>query len=349
MFKSILERRAPGLCLRTATVAVIAVFAAPVVAENTFPAVGRPATPAEIKAWDIDVRPDFTGLPKGSGSVKQGEDIWDAKCASCHGTFGESNSTFQPIAGGTTQDDIKRGRTASLTKPEQERTTLMKLSQVSTLWDYINRAMPWNAPKSLGVDEVYAVTAFILNLGNIVPDDFVLSDKNIAEVQKRLPNRGGMTRAHGMWEINGKADVRNTACMANCAAEVKIVSQLPDYTRTSHGNLADQNRVIGAVRGVQTVNVATTAPAVAAPATARSLADKYGCLACHGVANKVVGPGFNEVAAKYGSDSGANVRLAAKVRDGGGGVWGQVPMPPNPNPKDEEIGAMIRWILSGAR
>ena len=69
----------------------------------------------------------------------------------------------------------------------------MKLPTLSTLWDYIHRAMPWNAPKSLRADEVYAVTAYMLNLGGVVPDDFVLSDATSREVQQRLPNRNGMT------------------------------------------------------------------------------------------------------------------------------------------------------------
>ncbi|MCV4754288.1 hypothetical protein OFC37_33005, partial [Escherichia coli] len=76
---------------------------------------------------------------------------------------------------------------------------MMKLATVSTLWDYIHRAMPWTAPKSLSVEEVYAVTAYILHLGGVVPEDFVLSDRNIAEVQARLPNRNGMQTQHGMW------------------------------------------------------------------------------------------------------------------------------------------------------
>ena len=67
---------------------------------------GRAATPAEVKAWDIDVRSDFVGLPKGSGSVAKGEEVWEAKCASCHGTFGESNEVFTPIVGGTSKKDI---------------------------------------------------------------------------------------------------------------------------------------------------------------------------------------------------------------------------------------------------
>ena len=115
---------------------------------------GRPATPAEIKAWDIDVRPDFKGLPPGAGSVAKGQDIWEAKCTSCHGVFGESNEVFTPIVGGTTKKDIQTGRVEALSKgSEAQRSTLMKVSTLSTLWDYINRAMPWTAPKSLTADE----------------------------------------------------------------------------------------------------------------------------------------------------------------------------------------------------
>ena len=217
--------------------------------QNRFQGIGRAATPAEIAAWDIDVRPDFKGLPGGLGSVKQGEEVWEAKCASCHGSFGESNAVFPPIAGGTTAEDIERGRVAALAKPGEQRTTLMKLSQISTLWDYINRAMPWYAPKTLSADEVYALTAFILSLGRIVPEDFVLSDRNIGEVQKRLPNRDGMMRMPGLWNAHGRGDVRNAACMKDCAVGVKIVSSLPDHARGTHGNLAEQNRPVGPVRG----------------------------------------------------------------------------------------------------
>src|SRR5256885_7936697 len=106
-------------------------------AADRFPGVGRAATPAEIRAWDIDVRPDFKGLPPGSGSVAQGQAMWDGKCASCHGTFGESNEVFAPIVGGTTSEDVRRGRVKSLAAGDVPRTTLMKLSSLSTLWDYI--------------------------------------------------------------------------------------------------------------------------------------------------------------------------------------------------------------------
>ena len=86
-------------------------------AQDKYPGIGRTATPAEINAWDIDVRPDFTGLPPGSGSVAKGQEVWEAKCASCHGTFGESNEVFSPLVGGTTVEDIKIGRVKALREP----------------------------------------------------------------------------------------------------------------------------------------------------------------------------------------------------------------------------------------
>jgi cytochrome c len=216
--------------------------------------IGRDATAAEVKAWDIDVRPDFKGLPKGAGSVSMGETVWEEKCASCHGSFGESNEVFTPLIGGTTKADIQRGRVKNLEEGSTfpQKTTIMKVATVSTLWDYINRAMPWNAPKSLTTDEVYGVVAYLLSLAEVVPADHVLSDQNIAEAQKRMPNRNGMAFYEPMWKTNGKGDVKNVACMKNCATEVKITSFLPDYAKSAQGNTAEQNRVIGPVRGVDT-------------------------------------------------------------------------------------------------
>jgi cytochrome c len=320
------------------------------VAEGRWGQIGRPATPAEVKAWDIDVRPDFKGLPKGSGSVARGQDIWEAKCASCHGVFGESTHVFTPIAGGISAEDLKTGRTASLTKPTEARSTLMKLSQVSTLWDYINRAMPWNAPRSLSTDDVYAVTAYVLNLGDIVPADFTLSDANIREVQARLPNRNGMTTDHGMWKVNGKPDVVNVACMKDCPVEGLVKSSLPEVARPAHGNLADQVRPLGPVRGAVTVVQAAPSakPAPSGGAAMQALANKGACLSCHQVEAKVVGPSFKDVAAKYKGDAEALSKLAAKIKSGGQGVWGAIPMPPAQGLSDDEIAKLAKWILDGS-
>ncbi|MGZ8338039.1 MAG: c-type cytochrome [Telluria sp.] len=330
--------------------------------------VGRAATGKEVAAWDIDVRPDFKGLPKGSGSVKKGMEVWEGKCASCHGTFGESNEVFTPIVGGTTADDVKTGRVAALRGNSQpQRTTMMKVPTVSTLWDYINRAMPWTAPKSLTTEEVYAVTAYILNMSEIVPEDFTLSDQNIAQVQAMMPNRNGMTTAHGMWDVKGKADVRSVACMSNCGKDIKVRSELPASARNVHGDLSAQNRSFGAVRGVDTTRAATEAPlagkpraALAAPAAAAApaapakpgglaLAKANACMACHGVNNKILGPALADIAAKYKGDKGAATRLAGKVKNGSSGAWGPMPMPAQGHVKDEDIAVIVEWILGGAK
>lgn len=218
-----------------------------------FTGVGRAATPSEIAAWDVDVRPDFQGLPRGAGSVAQGEKIWVARCASCHGDFAESPSVFPPLVGGTTRADIERGRVAGLAAAsENSKTTMMKLATVSTLFDYIRRAMPFDAPKSLKVDEVYAVTAFMLSLADLVPADYVLSDKNIADVQRRLPNRDGNTTAHGMLDIRGKPDVSGKDCMRDCPVDTNSLLLLPSSVNGLNGNLADQNRPYGSIRGIET-------------------------------------------------------------------------------------------------
>ncbi len=324
---------------------------------TSYTGIGRTATPAEIKAWDIDVRPDFAGLPAGAGSVRQGQQVWEAKCESCHGAFGESNEVFTPIAGGTTKRDIETGRVATLTRPDfPQRTTLMKLSQISSLWDYVNRAMPWNAPKSLSPDEVYAVVAYILNLGDIVPNEFVLSDKNIAQVQARLPNRNGLVTYLPMWDVRGKGDVTNTACMRNCGPEPVITSSLPDHARNAHGNLAEQNRIVGPVRGADTTRpppttlsyAPTTAAATASkPLTAPELAKKSTCVACHAAARKLVGPSYADIAKKYAGDSTAVSKLIDKVRRGGSGNWGVIPMPPHAEMSEADIKLLVEWVLQG--
>lgn len=345
--------------------AAFACLAQPAAAQDKpWHALGRTATPAEVAAWDIDVRGDFKGLPKGQGSVSKGEQVWEGKCASCHGTFAESNEVFTPLVGGTTPDDIKSGRVAALAKGGvPQRTTLMKLSKVSTLWDYVNRAMPWNAPKTLSTDEVYAVVAYILNLGAVVPEDFTLSDKNIAEVQKKLPNRNGLRRLDGMWETKGKPDTANAACMKNCATDPVIASFLPDFARNAHGNLAEQNRLIGAARGADTTRPAPAAieggaaAARAAPPAAKATPDvpdvkqllaKNSCTACHGVSNKIIGPAFRDVAARYKDKAEAASYLLAKMKNGGTGVWGAMAMPPQGQLNDADAKVIAHWLVAGA-
>ena len=153
----------------------------------------------------------------------RGQQVWDAKCASCHGTFGELTEMSAQIIGGTTAKDIQLGKVAALSNPNTVlRSTMMKLATISTLWDYLYRAMPWDAPKSLSVDDTYAVTAYILNLAEIVPEQFRLSDQNIQAVQARLPNRDGMTRNHGLATDRGRPDTANKRCMNDCARQITV-------------------------------------------------------------------------------------------------------------------------------
>ena len=197
--------------------------AAPAWAGDRYPGIGRVATAEEVRAWDIDVRADFLGLPEGEGSVARGRQLYGAQCVACHGGEGKSDAFFIPLVGGTTPDDIRTGHAQALADSETaQRTTFMRLPTLSTLFDYIQRAMPWETPKSLPPDDVYALTAYLLHLGGIVPETFTLSHNNVADVQNRLPNRHGMTTDHGLWPGDGGIgnggipDVQAEGCMSDC-------------------------------------------------------------------------------------------------------------------------------------
>ena len=343
-------------------IAVLLAGVASAHAQQNFPSVGRAATPAEIAKWDIDIRPDFKGLPKGEGSVAQGQDVWEAKCASCHGIFGESNEVFNPVVGGVGPEDVKTGRVAKLKDTSfPARTTFMKAPSLSTVWDYINRAMPWNEPKTLSTNEVYAVTAFMLNLSGIVEDNFVLNEKTIVQAQERMPNRHGVTTQHYMWpgpEMGGtkKPDTANTACMKNCSTDVKVTSMLPDFARDAHGNLADQNRLVGQQKGVNTLRTVANAPGTKAAVPAKDtpkgpndavlgLLQANNCLACHGLDKKVVGPAFTDVASKH---AGKLDYLTNKILMGSSGVWGSIPMPAQ-TLKPADAKAIAEWLAGSAK
>jgi cytochrome c len=137
--------------------------------------IGRDATPGEIAAWDSDVRPDGSGLPPGGGSVEQGRAVFEAACASCHGAKGPAPA----LAGGI----------GSLASQKPVRTIGSYWPYATTVFDYVRRAMPFNAPHSLTDDQVYAVTAYLLNLNHIVPDDAVMDRRTLPQVV--MPNRDG--------------------------------------------------------------------------------------------------------------------------------------------------------------
>jgi len=142
--------------------------------------IGRMPGAAEIAGWDIDVRADGLGLPPGQGSVRDGEKIYADSCAACHGQNGEGGVGNKLVGGYGTLATAKPVRTVGSYWP-----------YATTLFDYIRRAMPFNAPQSLTADQVYAVSAYVLYLNKIVPADAVLDAASLPKVA--MPNRNGFT------------------------------------------------------------------------------------------------------------------------------------------------------------
>lgn len=146
--------------------------------ENDIPATnapfgfGRPATEEEIAAWDIDVRPDGTGLPEGSGTVAEGAVIYAALCAECHGETG-TEGPYQALVAQYDPDNW----------PGPVRAIGNYWPYASTIYDYTYRTMPWNEPKSLTPDEVYALTAWLLHQNGIVEEDAVMNAETLPQVE----------------------------------------------------------------------------------------------------------------------------------------------------------------------
>ena len=190
---------------------VIVAFVGAALAEPAKRNIGREATPAEIAGWDIDVRPDGQGLPAGSGSVKAGEEVYMGKCAACHGEFGESAGRWPQVAGGT----------GSLKSDDPVKTVGSYFAHLSTVIDYVRRAMPFGDAQSLTNDELYAVVAYTLFLNDIVDEKFVLSKETFRTV--RMPNAGGFYDDDR--EATEKVFWNPQPCMTDCKSDVKITGR----------------------------------------------------------------------------------------------------------------------------
>jgi cytochrome c len=137
---------------------------------------GRPATAAEIAALDIDVRPDGTGLPKGEGNATEGKAIYIQKCAACHGATGTEGPNDRLVVGDTTKGGGRKIKAIGNYWP-----------YATTVFDYIRRAMPFNQPGSLTDEEVYSLTAYLLNANGLLPVDTKLNAKNLPKI--KMPAR----------------------------------------------------------------------------------------------------------------------------------------------------------------
>ena len=146
------------------------------------PNLGKAISPEEFAAWDVSISPDGAGLPPGSGTPQQGEQIYLAKCVGCHGEKGAGKPNDQ-LAGG--QGSLGPGQTPV-------KTVGSFWPYATTVFDYVRRAMPLNEPKSLRDDEVYAVVAYLLQLNGVIGENDTMDAKTLAAV--RMPNRDGFVR-----------------------------------------------------------------------------------------------------------------------------------------------------------
>lgn len=186
---------------------------------------GRKATEDEVAAWDIDVRPDGTGLPAGKGTVAEGEVLFTDNCAVCHGDFGEGVGRWPVLAGG--QD--------TLTDDRPEKTIGSYWPYLSTVYDYVRRAMPFGNARSLSDDDVYAITAYLLYLNDIVDDEeFELSNDNFADIH--LPNEENFIPDDRFQEAHY---ANKEPCMTDCKpgpVEITMRARVLDVTPEGGGD-----------------------------------------------------------------------------------------------------------------
>jgi S-disulfanyl-L-cysteine oxidoreductase SoxD len=200
-----------------------AMLAAAILAAGALPAdagklgLGHTASAEEIAAWDIDVRPDGHGLPRGKGTAQQGEELFQERCAVCHGDFGEGRDRWPVLAGGL----------GTLKKDRPDKTVGSFWPYASTIMDYVRRAMPFGNAQSLTPDELYALTAYILQLNEVIKDpNFELNEKNFTTI--KMPNEQEFYDDDR--ESAEKAFWRKDPCMKDCKPPVEI---------TGHASVVD--------------------------------------------------------------------------------------------------------------
>lgn len=162
------------------------------------PRFGTPISEADVAAWNIDIRtPDGQGLPSGRGSVAQGRQVYAAKCVACHGVDAKGGAVYGTMVGGI---GSFKGAPRVLTPGSM-------YPYAPILFDYMRRSMPMDRPQTLTNDEVYALSAYLLNLNGLVPADAVMDAQSLPRVQ--MPNRDGFL-------LDDRPDTQATRCMANC-------------------------------------------------------------------------------------------------------------------------------------
>lgn len=297
-------------------------LAAPVVAGQY--GLGRPALPEEIAAWDLDVAPDGTGLPAGSGDVFTGEEVFADKCAICHGDFAEGVDNWPKLAGGD----------GTLADKDPLKTVGSYWPYLSTVWDYVNRSMPFGDAQSLEPDEVYAIVAYILYSNDLVDDEFTLSNENFLDVE--MPNAAGFiiddresAEAH-FWNAE--------PCMSDCKSNVEITMRAavldvtPEETVEEAAVVTPAAAEVTEPEPVEEAPVETVALDPALVASGEKVFKK--CKSCHQVGDKAknrTGPILNGiVGASAGAVDGFKYSKPMKAAAEEGLVW-----------TDEELAAFL--------
>ncbi|ARE41572.1 Sulfite dehydrogenase cytochrome subunit SoxD [Rhodovulum sp. P5] len=269
-----------NLVIGTALVSTLS--AAPAFAEKF--GLGRPALPEEVAAWNVDVAPDGTGLPAGSGSVEDGEWLFSENCAVCHGEFAEGVDNWPKLAGG---DD-------TLDHDDPLKTVGSYWPYLSTVWDYVHRSMPFGGAQTLEPDEVYAIVAYILYSNYIVEDDFVLSNENFLDVV--MPNADGFI-------IDDRAETEypqfsQQPCMTDCKESVQITMRAAVLDVTPEE--VTENEAEAAAELKAAADAQDTAPIMMPDPMLVSAGEKVfkQCKSCHQIgenASHKVGPVLNGV------------------------------------------------------
>ena len=307
-------------CLKLFWAAAVLVFPVTVFAGDKL-GLGRAALPEEIAAWDVDIRPDGAGLPAGGGDALYGEEVFADKCASCHGDFAEGVDNWPVLAGGfDTLGDKDPVKTVGSYWP-----------YLSTVWDYVNRSMPFGEAQSLSADEVYAIVAYMLYSHDLVDEDFVLSDTNFAKFE--MYNARGFViddrpeTEYALW--------RAEPCMQDCKDGVEITMRAsildvtPEETAAESTEKPEAAEVAAAAPAEEkeaAVSLAVLNEVASSPelvAAGKKVFRK--CKACHQIGPKAKsrsGPHLNNILGReIGAVDGFRYSKAFKKAAEAGQVW----------------------------
>ena len=288
---------------------------------------GRSALPEEIAAWDLDVSPDGTGLPEGRGDVLTGEEVFGEACASCHGDFAEGVDNWPVLAGGFD----------TLADRDPVKTVGSYWPYLSTVWDYVNRSMPFGGAQTLSNDEVYAIVAYILYSNDLVDEDFELSHENFADFE--MYNKDGFIvddrpeTEYSNW--------RAEPCMDNCKDRVEITMRAsvldvtpeeenaPDEAAAS-GEPQDGETQVAAASEEESQTTDETVAVLDPELVGQGEKVFKKCKACHQVgdgAKNKSGPQLNGIMGRtFGSVEGFKYSKSFKAASEEGRVWDDVEM-----------------------